>query len=179
MMQRQLKRFEVVTIGPEALPLLVMADNLFSLFGAGIRIHTQGYYNHAMWMHRCGTFASQDLFYHEVPVWKYLKTHRLKFWRNPAWTATQKSMVREEIVAKLHLPWYRRFYDFKGILGQWLRKPSFNWDWWDYCSEDAAEKLALVETTFDLKHPSPADIDRWCKGQPQMEVFGVHDPDTA
>lgn len=176
-MVQQLKRFEVVTIPPDALPLLVMADNLFSLLGVGIRTHTQDYYSHAMWMHRCGMFASQDLFYHEVPVWKYLKSYRLKFWHNPVWTGAQRSLVKEEILAKLRLPWYRRLYDVKGVVGQWLNKPSLNWDWWDYCSEDAGEKLALVESGFDLKHPSPADINRWCKGQAQMEVYGVYDPD--
>lgn len=162
------------------LPFLVLSDNLWSVLSWRIKGHTKGYYNHVMWMHRPKTVASQDHVYHERPIDKYLTDkHRLKFWYKPAWELTERNAIVDAIEARLRQPWYRRIYDYPGIIGQRLRIPSLNVPSLNFCSEDAAQILWAAGEEFPAKHPSPADINRWCKATEGWEVYGFFDPDIA
>lgn len=175
---RILSRRQVLAIPREDLPLVVLSDNLRGLLGWGIKRHTQGSYNHAMWFWWPGQVASQGLFYRNVPLEKYLRgQHRLKFWHNPSWDWFDVRAIRNAIRFRLSDPWYRRLYDFRGIVGhcvglRWIQSP-----WRYYCSEDVARVLSLIEPEFSQRWPSPAEVNRWCKSMSQMRVYGVFDPD--
>ena len=68
-------------------------------------------------------------------------------------------------------------YDFVGIVGQALHMAHINIPFLDYCSENAGEKLAMLEPTFDLSHPDPRDLNVWCNQNDQMEVFDRYIPE--
>ncbi len=168
---------ELKTIGIRHLPMLVLTDNLYSWVARRVRHHTHGEYSHAMWMHRPGFVASQGLLYKELPIDRYLEgKHRVKLWCNPAWKAEARVRLFWAIEGRLAAPFRNRLYDGLGILGQRIKRPWLNFPRLRYCSESAAEILQEAED-YPKNHPSPADINRWCKTQPQMQVFGVYDPD--
>ena len=162
------------------LPLFVLSDKLNSPFSFAVKRHESGFYNHCMWYHRPGYFASQDWIFHEVPVTQYLKTHRLKFWTNLGWTKFQRLIIRARIEMALNKPWWKRLYDPVGLVGQalnlnWLQIPGF-----DICS-DKGRFFRYVDRGYKLAHPSPPDVNRWLKENknPGYTVFAVYDPDLG
>ena len=183
-MRRWLSRDDVLEMALKDTPMLVLSDGLYSWFSFRIKQHCRGEYNHAMWVVDPATrdhdltLVSQDWVLHETPAEKYLAgNHRLKFWHNPAWDGVQISDIRDRAWRLLKRPWYRRAYDAVGIVGHALRIPWFNAPHLQYCSEFAGELLRMVEPAFTMLHPSPSDINAWCKRNSQMECWGVYDTD--
>lgn len=179
MADRYLTKKEILEIPESSLPLLVMSDNPYSFFGWAIRAHEKGCYNHLMWMHRPGWFASQDLVFREMPAESYAG-HRLKFWTCESWNSLHRALIRALIEEDLEKPWYKRRYDLVAIFGQgincnWLQVP-----WLDICS-DKAGYLKKVDKRYDLKHPSPTDVNAWLEDGDQYmrgyRVFGRYVPD--
>ena len=175
---RYLTADEVKAIPFGDMPLLTLSDNLRSTIGARIKTHTHGLYNHMMWLHGLGRFISQDSMLREVPLANYLETYRLKFWTNPEWTAREKGILILELRKRLEEPWYKRMYDPADILGKWLnswtRLPT-RWiqipGAFRICSE-FAEILKMVDDRFDLKRPSPAEVNRWLEAHEPYQVYG-------
>lgn len=162
------------------LPLLVLTDNLTSYVSWRIKRHTRGNYNHVMWLMDQGQVASQDLFFHKTSIEPYLNgKYRVKLWWSPEWKLWDRVRLRVALNQALQRPPRLRRYDVLGILGQYIRVPALNRPRLNYCSEIAAEVLREVEPGYQAKHPSPADINRWCKGQPHMQVYGLYDPDLC
>jgi len=159
------------------LPVLVLTDALNSWVSRRIKQHTHGEYNHAMMMHDTGMVASQNLFYTETQIDYYLQgNHRVKLWTSDRWD--WEAMLKE-IRRQLALPLYRRAYDWLGIVGARFHVESFNLPWRNYCSENVAQVLRAGLPIFDLKHPSPADLDRWATEAEKlglMKCMGVFDP---
>jgi len=177
---RLLKPEDIQQIGGGDIPLLVLVDNLRGLFAWRIKSHTRGYYSHAMWMIEPGQCASQELWYRRVAIMRLVDgAHRLKFWHNPTWDWQSRVRLVTAAERKLTRPRWRTLYDWLGILGHRLGLRRLQIPWWDYCSEDAGELLRIVEPSFDVKHPTPAEINAWCKANHQMMVFGLYDPDLV
>jgi len=165
---------DLLDIPQTELPLLVLTDNLRSWWSWRIKRHTGGYYNHVMWMHRPGLVVSQDRRLRARPITDYLRgNHRIKLWTG-CWTPATRCVMQQRIAFQLALT--ERRYDWVGIIGQRLGLPWLNCPGRFYCSEHAATILRLAEPFFVNRHPTPADIDAWCKTQPQMVVYGLHDP---
>lgn len=168
---------DIVSIPQRDLPMLVLFDNLYSPISARIRRHTRGFYSHVGWMYAPQLISSQEFHLRTKRITDYLEgRNRLKFWHNPLWTEYDRQKVIKEIKRQLALPWWRTRYDWLGIIGHLTGIKWINFPHLDYCSENGGEILSMLEPTFDLKHPSPADINRWCKKQKQMKVYGVFDP---
>jgi len=172
-------RFDVPDMQP--LPMLVLSDNVHSLLAQQIRSHTKGFYNHAMWMRKPGYVVSQNWTLNEQPISRYVDSkHRLKFWYNPEWVRDRRGtvwLIDKRIDNVLAESWWKRTYDFLGIIGQALRMKGLNNPKRRYCSEVVAEWLTLLEPSFSLKHPSPAEINEWCNANPQMKCAGIWDED--
>ena len=65
--------FEIVdthSILNKDLPLIVLADDLRSFLGWGIKAHTSGQYSHIMAMVEPGMFASQGWVFDSIPMEK-------------------------------------------------------------------------------------------------------------
>lgn len=182
-MSRWFFRHDIRLLPYDNMPSMVLSDNLRSAVAARIKSHEHGFYNHFMWAHRLGYFATQDMIYREVPVARFLKTHRLKFWVNPDWTVEQKSRIREAINKDLELPWWKRLYDplqiFSMAVANYTKIPIdkiLHIPGLKICS-DRGDYLKLVDPEYSLSHPSPSDINRWLEGNPRYKVLGRYTPD--
>ena len=165
------------------LPLLVLADDLKpSFFGWGIKIHQGGSFTHAMWIYKIEKgivyCISQELTLRKVPLKRWLKKgYYLKIWHNPRWTERRRAKVIALCEKELKKHWTSRIYDFLGIVGQSLHIDKLNAGWWDYCSENAGDKLSILSPKFKDGHPDPRDLNVWCMlNSPPMKVFDRYMP---
>lgn len=174
-----LSRIAVLQVPANELPMLVLTDNMSGWISRKIRKHSHGYYSHVMWMAEPGMVVSQGWTLKQQPIEGWLDgTYRIKLWRNPGWTQQDKNRIRYWLEKQLARPLRERTYDWVGIIGQALKVGSINLPHKKYCSEAAAEVLSKVEP-YNKLHPSPADINRWCKASKRMEVYGAYDPDLV
>ena len=168
---------EILDLPEAAFPIFTLSDNIRSLFSFLIKKREKGNYNHFMVAHRKGFFASQDMTFREVPMENYLEgNHRLKFYTNPKWDQQAKYTIISAIKRDLQLPWYTRIYDPLAIVGQlfginWLQIPGI-----DICS-DYGKYFKLVDNKFDLKYPSPPDINKYLEKRKAYKCLGRYVPD--
>jgi len=164
----------------EHLPLITLTDRPGFIAGA-ITGRTNGFYNHVMWAHDVFLgqvrVASQDGLLRDKALDEYLKKCRIKFIRNKNWTTAERRALLVYIKQQLDLPVWKRLYDIRGVWGQlfglrWMNIPGLR-----YCSEFVGDGLKQVEPSFQFKHPTPADINRWCKDRPEMVTVAKWDPD--
>lgn len=164
-------------MGIQTFPMIVFSDALRSWIGTAIKVHQAWSYNHVMWLVAPGVVASQDATFKTVPLTDYLQgEHRLKFWTNPRWTDEERLRILQAIEADLELPWYRRLYDPVAIVGQALHLDWIQLPFVSICS-DRASYLSLVDPEYDLKHPDPADVNRWLDSRGIYDVYGRFIPD--
>lgn len=155
----------------EDLPIIVLVDDLQGFIGWGIKSHTAGNYSHAMILFKPGVVASQNWLFHAVSIDEYMKPQNmLKFWRVRNLQQVEKNIIRIAIEHRLTLPWWKRRYDFLGIMGQalnikWIQSP-----FGMYCSEEVnADYLgSIAETARLVKEPSPSDLDAVFKTHPEL-----------
>ena len=162
-------------ISKSDLPLFVFSDNLRSFVSLRIRTHTAGNYSHAMMMIEEGYFVSQDLTYHKVPVNRYMKPYiRLKFWQYQDLDDSIKTDIINLVECELKSHWFRKLYDFTGILGQALKLPFIQSNMQDYCSERVARcaRLLPLHNITIPKHPSPACLNNLFMRISLFKVFG-------
>ena len=169
---------QIKNIPQEDLPLAVLSADASKFFASGIRLFKKCYYNHFMWMHRTGYFASQGFTYAEKSVEEYTtKTTRYKFWYNPQWTTVEKSTMISEIYYWLNKPAFTTRYDWIAIIGQalniaWIQNPFTR-----ICS-DYGSLLKKVDPRYNLKNPSPDQVNEWLKKWAKTySVYGRYAPD--
>ena len=144
-------------------PIMVFSRNLRSWLGSSISTVTKGTYNHFMWMVSEKTVATQDNFFHSVPIEDYMKgEHILKFVIDTRWTVQDMVNMLRAIHSDLQKPWYNRFYDYLAIFGQLIHQTWIQIPWLDICSE-RGKYLRMSDKDYNLKHPSPSDINRYQK----------------
>lgn len=136
------------TIPQTDMPLIVFSDVTHDWIGFLIKWRTAGDFDHAMWATVKGQFVVQDFSgYHEKPMDVYLKNgNRLKFMSLVNITPVAINILDASIDARLKQPWYRKAYDYLGIVGQALGMPWLHMPGLDYCSEDVI---------LHLKHMAP------------------------
>jgi hypothetical protein len=163
----------VLKITEDQLPLAVLSSSAASPFAFGIINIRKSIYNHFMWMHKPGMLATQSWCYKEVPLKNYIGfDKRLKFWHNPNWTDKEKQAIKNQIQYWLEKPKWRTAYDSLALVGQalnavWIQNPLLR-----ICSDyGSILKESGVDTTYDLKHPAPDQVDDWFSNHPQYKVF--------
>lgn len=176
-------------IDPKTIPqnddiLFVLVDDRVGMIGwfikwwsrGQVKDHSSGNYNHAMMMRKSGMLVTQANVFKEIPVDAYMtSTTFLKFWRVKGLTYEDRRLINEAIDKKLSLPWWKRMYDFVGLLGQstsfthWIQIPGL----W-FCSESGADLGRLDKTLFWMpKQPSPSSMDEVFRAHSEdMEVLG-------
>ena len=165
------------------LPLIVLSDHSSGFIQWAIKWRTKANYNHVMSMIYPGLFTSQGNTFSEVPLDRYMtKNSRLKFWRIKDLTLEEESLIRGRILRRLALPWWKRGYDYLGILGQAVGLKFINNPWNVFCSEQVLKdwlegiiSLRIVDgdnVTELSEHPSPKDLNEFFKNHPRMEVYG-------
>lgn len=167
-----LTKKQILNIPPTSLPLVVLSYNHQSVIATLINIRRKSRYNHFMWMHRPGFFASQDWTYHEVPIEKYLKTCELKLWTNVNWNKWDRLKITMEINKWLKKPAYSTRYDWIAIIGQLVGLGrSINNPFTRICS-DYGSFLKIVDPRYNLEAPAPDQVNRWLKDHDDYKVYG-------
>ena len=154
-------------------PQMVFADNARGLFSLGVKLKTKGFYGHFCWMIGRNEIASQ-WFYFQRQTLDHYEGAYLKFVHNPSWTDLDRIKILVAILNDLALPWHKTLYDVPGVLGE-LLGISINLPWFDFCSE-RGKYLAEIDPAYDLKHPTPKDLNLWTKDSGRFEVLGRYSP---
>ena len=179
-------------ISKDDCPLIFLSDFTSGPIEFVIKFRTKGNYNHAMWMPWPREFASQGWTYSLVKLDRYMKrNNRLKAWAVKGLTPVLRKLLVESITKKLARPWWKKRYDFLGILGQAIGLDWLNTPYLDFCSEDVALHLKYVadkglnddnplkKVIQEMpKHGSPEDINEYFKKHSEhFEVFGKWEGD--
>ena len=166
-----MKIINPLKITEKALPILVLSDEIRGLISFGIKVHSKGNYNHTMWLIEPGVLASQGTLYKRVPLKKYLSgRHRLKFWQ-PDLTGNEKVELIETINKALNQPWWKRTYDYIGIIGQLFRLRSIQIPFQNYCSERDSNYIRKYIPEIPLR-PSPSQFNKACEKIERMKYYG-------
>jgi len=154
------------------LPLIVLSTHSSGFTQWLIRWRIKSNWHHIMMMITPGMFASQGNVFSSASIDRYTtKFGRLKFWRIKDLTEDQKKLLSKMIKKDLTESWWKRKYDYIGILGQALGIKKINNPWSMYCSERVAKYLKkFLDGIPD--HPNPGDLNEIFKNHPQMEVVG-------
>jgi len=166
-----LTKDEILDVDINQLPMLVLSYNYRDIVSSLINIRKKSHYNHLMWYYRPGWFASQGMFFSLDKAEKFLDHHRLKFWYNPDWTVFDKAELFTNIKTDLEKPKFRTRYDWLAIIGQLVGLTGIQNPMTKICS-DYGGYLKRVDSTYNLKHPAPSDVNEWLKGQSQYKIWG-------
>src|SRR3990167_9081560 len=148
--------FNPCDIKKEDGPFIVFSDQTSGWMEFLIKFRTKGNWNHVMLCLEPGYFVSQGNTYSKAPFSRYMrKNFRLKFVSIAGITEEGKQAIRDSVEEKLQLPWWKKMYDFPGILGQAIGVKGFNVPWWEYCSEDAPNHLKKALKKAPLEFPDP------------------------
>ena len=160
----------------EDLPVIVLVDDRRSLLGWLVKQHSSGGYNHIMEMHYMQICASQDpVGFREVLIEKYMKPFiLLKFYKVKDLTLALKMNWIDAILTDLEEPWYKRRYDYLGIIGHMLRIPWLNNSHLYYCSERVAKHVKEVLNIEFPEYPTPSDINAYLKTDDRFELLGYY-----
>ena len=176
-MSKTIKVIDPRKVKKSECPLVVLCDDRRSFIGFAIKAHSHGNYSHIMSEYLPGWVASQDFGgFRTKKIDPYLKPHiQLKFWKFNEWTKSLKIDWELSIEKELNEPWWRRKYDFLGILGQlipgrWTRK--LNSPWSRYCSERVGTRLRDILQMDIPSHSTPSEIDSILSLDDRWEVHG-------
>jgi len=173
-----LTKIDPYKITQEQCPIFVQSADIKSFFGWGIRKRTKSNWNHSMLCRKPGYVVTQGNTYHEVDIGEYMKPGQMmKFWICDHITSKERNAIIVKINAELIKPWWKRMYDWPGVLGQLFGLRWFNMPGLNYCSERVSAKIEVIlpEVT---KHPTPEDIDTLFKNSDRMRVLGYYWGDT-
>lgn len=157
----------------------VLSGSMISLFAFGVRMVKDSKYSHFMWLHRPGYFASQQFWFREIPVDKYLKAlNLLKFWYIEGISQQVRDILIYQINQDLKQPIWKTRYDWLAIVGHFLGIPFLQNPHTNICSE-RANYLKYIDRRYDLDKtcPAPNDINNWLKETRGYSVYGKFDPE--
>ena len=157
----------------------VLSDNVRSIISGAIKARTRGDYNHFMWLIDYDTLASQGVTgFKRYSIKDYAKRSRLKIFyaigpeNGRGWDVDVRENVTAAIEDDLRKPWYRQRYDFLAYIGQLTSIRAIQSPWADICSEKAK-----YIPGFDLRNPSPKDVNKWLERSPDFRIYGRYTPD--
>lgn len=150
---------------------IMLCNDAQGMLGWFIKWFTKGNYCHAAIIRRPGFVCTQNDFYREVPIQTYLiNSEGLKFWVINNLTDAEFNLINAAIYTDLEKPWYRRMYNYLGLVGQALHVPGISMPGQDICSQRDAEYLRLLPRLAAVvpEHPSPADLDLIFRNNPLL-----------
>lgn len=155
---------------PQGQLTFILCNDAQGMLGWFIKWFTKGNYCHAMLSRRQGFVCTQNDLYKEVPLSNYLiSSEGLKFWVIKNLTLEEFEIINNAITSDLAKPWWNRFYNYLGLVGQALHLPWISTPGQDICSQRDAEYLRLLpRLSFIPEHPSPADLDRIFSANPEL-----------
>ena len=166
-------------ITDDMFPMPVFSYGHWSILATLISWRKGGMYNHFMWLINQNELVTQFWTFKKVPVEDYMKQHRLKFMYATKWTIDERKAMIKSMEKDLVKPWYRRRYDFLAIFGHAVGLSALHVPWADICSERAKYiKLSASDSDYNLKNPSPTDVNKWMKKKPdRYEPYMIFMPE--
>lgn len=153
-------------------PIIVLSDNLRSLFSLLIRRHEHGNYSHAMILYEKNKLASQEFLFRTRDLDKYKKPYiRLKFFELKEVSDEDREYAINKIKEDLKKPFYKRTYDFLGILGHVINFPSLNNPFRTYCTERVVKYLRLLKYR-PPSHPTPSELNEYLMKNRCVKLLG-------
>lgn len=146
-------------IKAEQCPVFVFSDDPIGFVSWAIKWVTKGLRNHTMVMIRPGYFASQGARYKEMPVNLY-DGCTLKFWTVPNITLEQMLVIKDMVRTRLRQPWWKKGYDWLGIVGQLTRIKWIHFPFRNFCSEGDAKLLRVIFSDTPVR-PDPDQLDKF------------------
>ena len=149
----------------------ILCNDAQGMLGWFIKWYTKGNYCHAMLTRKPMWICTQNDLYKEIPIAGYLtNSEGLKFWRINNLTPGEFSLINDKITADIAAPWWRRMYNYLGLLGQALHIPGISMPGQDICSQRVASYLRLLPRLQWIipSNPSPADLDRIFTANPSL-----------
>lgn len=170
-----LTKEEVQNLPINLLPMLVFSTDLTSFLSFGVRARKHSTYSHFMWAHRPGFFASQHLWFKEVPAKDFLKkTSVLKFWTIDGISEEGKQLLIARINEELKKPKWKTRYDILAIFGQLVGFAKIQTPWTKICSEHA-QYLSLVDPRYNSDDcVAPNEVNEWLKSTHGYSVYGKY-----
>lgn len=180
------------TIPQADLPLIVFSDVTYGWIAFLIKWRTSGDYDHVMISITKGKFICQDFSgYHEIPMENYLKKgNRLKFFSLVNITPSAIITLNHSINDRLKLSWWKKCYDWLGIIGQalgqeWIHTPGL-----EYCSEDVVRKLKNISPYLPQQDQTvisnignqwnPEQLEIYCQSHPEtFKEYGKWEADDG
>jgi len=155
-------------------PIFVQSGDMRSFFSWGIRRRIKSNFNHSMVLWKNGTLVSQGSTYKEIGIDEYMNPGQImKFWICEDITDEERAAILFKIKHELYQKWYKRMYDWPGIIGALFGLRWFNIPMLNYCSERVSNKVRCILPNIG-KHPNPEDIDQLFKQSPRMKVLGYY-----
>jgi hypothetical protein len=165
------------------MPLIVFSDHTSGLIEWVIKMRTKGLYNHVMLAMSKGKFVSQGNTYSEIGMERYMgRRNRLLFIEVLGLTNTQKKQMYTSVYSRIKLPWWKKGYDWLGIVGQAIGIKSLQIKGLNYCSQDIYLHLMAIRLNENQPHLKAAFAKLNPNGSPQdhhnvflkhPEAFGV------
>lgn len=128
-----------------------------------------------MTLFKKGFFASQGVLYKAIPIERYLDTQLMEFWHCDDMTAVERLYILEKINKGLKLPWWRRIYDYPGVIGQALGLRNIQIPFLNYCSE-RGEQIARILIPDVGYRNSPGSLRKKFVESPRMSILGYYIP---
>lgn len=150
---------------------IVLVDNSQDFISWGIKDDTASNYNHAMTQRSVAMVDSQDMFYHSVPLKKYLiPANKLKFWQIKDLTEDEWQLLNKVVLADLNAPLWQRFYNYLGIVGQAVKLPWISFPGLRFCSQRVAIQMRNIPRIAAVlpENVSPGFEDAFFTSHPEL-----------
>lgn len=149
----------------------ILCNDAQGMLGWFIKWYTKGNYCHAMLTRKPNWVCTQNDIYIETPLKNYMiESEGLKFWRINNLTLSEFKMINEAITEDLAKPWWKRTYNYLGLLGQALHMPGISMPGQNICSQRDANYLRLLPRLASVipVRPSPAQLDTIFRSNPNL-----------
>ena len=149
----------------------ILCNDAQGMLGWFIKWFCKGNYCHAMLSRKPGFVVTQNDLFREIPIDEYLKNSEgLKFWRINNLTTEEFNLINDAITADLSKPFWNRFYNYLGLIGQALHLPWISMPGQNICSQRDAKYLRLLPRLANItpEHPSPTDLDVIWNANPNL-----------
>jgi len=158
----------------DTFPVITLCSEVQSPIGSAISVFSHGNYNHIMLQISATSFVSQDMRgLRKRPVSDFMKPRfKLKFFG--IYNRDYRRALMEDTLKRLDAPWWKRRYDFLGIVGHLLHIPCIQSPLAHYCSELAAKQLnAACKLNPPIpKYASPAQMNTLFKNYDFIKLLG-------
>lgn len=165
-------------VDPTELPALnmfnvILVDNLQDFISWGIKADTSSNYNHSETQRTPNLVDCQEMgsLFKTVPIKQYMiKENILKIWQINNLTADEWNLLNTAVQNDLKGPWYKRFYNYLGIVGQFTGLTWISFPGTCFCSQRVAKYLRMLPRFASVlpENVSPGFEDSFFMSHPEL-----------